>query len=82
MNHIKLDYSQSANTATMKLPSSALIALPRFDIQCLFTSTSLMLDILYLPGRLGFSSYNMYLYCPNFRTNELKVWTVLSTDDR
>ena len=24
----------------------------------------------------------MYLnICPNFRTNELKVWTVLSTDD-
>ena len=22
-----------------------------------------------------------YIYCPNFRTNELKVWTVLSTDD-
>ena len=23
----------------------------------------------------------MFLYCPNFRTNELKVWTVLSTED-
>ena len=81
LNSIKTSHSKVKNIVYRKFKIARYLTESKFNIDdkiLLFSLRTRMVDV-----KCNFKNGNIDILCscPNFRTNELKVWTVLSTED-